>query len=364
MQLRLNLNTILFAITTLLVGTGCRSVEATTGNVMVQTHRAIAHPVANRQAAGNEQILDETRCGVLVMAHGGDESWNRAVEQVVSPLRESYPIEIAFGMAKTSTIRTAVERLENQGVEQIAVVRMFISGDSFLDNTEYILGLRDDLADETHHDTRLAPGPMRSSDPSGMATHTAVEAVKQMGHGHMMEAPKPIKSDATFFLSEKGVVESPLIDDILVDRVESLSLDPSTESILIVAHGPGDDEENERWLADMRRRVERLRAIGPFIDIQCETLREDWPNRRVEAEHRIRTFVKSHGGLGRRVIVIPFRVAGFGPYGDVLEGLDYVADGRGFCPHPNMTLWIDQTARTSLPSLPKVHLGARPIRDE
>jgi len=65
------------------------------------------------------------------MAHGGDESWNRAVETVVAPLRDAYPIEIAFGMARTSTLRAAVERLEDQGVDQIAVVRMFVSGREF-----------------------------------------------------------------------------------------------------------------------------------------------------------------------------------------------------------------------------------------
>ncbi len=46
--------------------------------------------------------------------------------------------------------------------------------------------------------------------------------------------------------------------------------------------------------------------------------------------------------------LIPFRIAGFGPYAKVLEGLEYVADGRGFCPHPNMTRWIEQTARACL----------------
>jgi len=103
----------------------------------------------------------------------------------------------------------------------------------------------------------------------------------------------------------------------------------------------------------MKRRTERLRELGDFIDIRCETLREDWPGRRAEAEKRINEFVQSQNDTGTRVIVVPFRVAGFGPYREVLEGLSYIADEQGFCPHPNMTAWIDQTARKYLPTLPE-----------
>lgn len=41
---------------------------------------------------------------------------------------------------------------------------------------------------------------------------------------------------------------------------------------------------------------------------------------------------------------MPYRVAGFGPYRDVLAGLPYVADDRGFCPHPAITEWIRSEA--------------------
>jgi sirohydrochlorin ferrochelatase len=297
-------------------------------------------------ADGHTASADSRHTGVLVMAHGGDSDWNEAVERVVEPLRASYPIEIAFGMAKTSTMRSAVERLEAQGVDQIAVVRMFISGESFLENTEIILGLREPKQDThtSHHNTPAKPDePMNHDSMDSMDTSS----------GHSMEPPTPIDTDSTFYLSVAGVAATTLIDDILVERVQSLSIDPSTESILILAHGPGDDAENQRWLADMKRRTELLRSLGDFIDIRCETLREDWPGRRAEAEKRINAFVESHNEEGNRVIVVPFRVAGFGPYREVLEGLSYTADGQGFCPHPNMTTWIDQTARKHLPSLPE-----------
>lgn len=260
--------------------------------------------------------------GILVMAHGGDAEWNRQVERVVEPLKTRYPTEIAFGMADPKTIEEATARLEQQGVDHVAVVRMYISGESFRERTERILGLSEPLEPED--------GPHQG--------HSA--------DGGMMVAPAtPISTQATFAMSDRGVGESPLVDAILVDRLRDLSDSPENECVLIVAHGPGDDAENDRWLSAMRTRVARLRDLGPFQRVECMTLREDWRPKRESAEKRIRSYVQECTDEGFNVIVIPFRVAGFGPYEDVLEGLTYVADGRGFCPHPNMTEWIELTAR-------------------
>ena len=263
--------------------------------------------------------------GILVMAHGGDAAWNRDVEATVAPLREKYAVEIAYGMARTSTLREAVQRLESRGVERIAVVRMFISGESFLAPTQYILGLRPELDGAMGHH-------MEGGD------HAALSGTMHM------EKPEPIDTRAMFLLSKSGVGESPLIDRILADRVKALSTDPAREMVLIIAHGPGDDTENEAWLRHMDARARAIEALGPFRSVHVETLREDWPHRRAEAEQRIQRHVEQATDSGVRVIIVPFRVAGFGPYREVLDGLEYVADGKGFCPHPLMTEWIEQTA--------------------
>lgn len=296
--------------------------------------------------------------GVLIMAHGGDPKWNTDVEAVVEPLRGQYPTEIAFGMAQSSSIREAVNKLEEKGVNEIAVVRMFVSGDSFVPATEYILGLRDTPPSDPLASRGAEVVSPAGAQPVAMSHHGStgmnhsVDHAAHAGHGgtddhsgHHMEAPEPIRSNSKFVLSYEGVGESPLVDEILHDRVKSLSSDPAHESILILAHGPGDDAENKRWLANMNRRLQQLNELGPFREVRCETLREDWPDRRKEAERRIHEFVEKAGQRGGRCLVVPFRVAGFGPYHEVLDGLSYVADERGFCPHPNMTQWIEQTAR-------------------
>lgn len=297
--------------------------------------------------------------GILVMAHGGDAEWNRDVETVVAPVRSEYPTEIAFGMAQSSSIRQAVRRLEEQGVREIAVVRMFVSGDSFVPATEYILGLRDappldPLASRGNEHAKPENTPalavahdasLGSSYGTNFDEHGDHQPRDHAHAGHCMEPPQPIQSDSRFILSYEGVGDSALIDEILQDRVKSLSKDPARESILILAHGPADDRENERWLENMNRRIARLGRLGSFREIRCETLREDWPDRRQAAERRIRDYVEDSSRDGDRCIVVPFRVAGFGPYKDVLSGLEYVTDEKGFCPHPNMTKWVEQAAR-------------------
>jgi hypothetical protein len=48
--------------------------------------------------------------------------------------------------------------------------------------------------------------------------------------------------------------------------------------------------------------------------------------------------------------VIPFRVHGFGPYADVLEGLEYVSDGKGLIPHSEIAHWLEQQVATLVAS--------------
>ncbi len=260
--------------------------------------------------------------GVLVMAHGGDPAWNEGVLDIVRPLREHYPLEVAFGMATADSLQAAIRALEERGVRRIAVVRLFLSGASFLERTEQILG--------------LAPGaPDRPEDP----THH-----EDADHGgHRMEFWR-VETRASFVLSEEGLLDSHQIGEILAARARDLSRHAPSESVLILAHGAGDDAENETWLKRMDRLAEGVRKTLPFREVVVETLREDWPDKREVAERRIRGFVERAGQGGGKAIVIPFRVHGFGPYADVLSELDYVSDGRGLLPDSRVAEWIREQA--------------------
>jgi hypothetical protein len=260
--------------------------------------------------------------GVLVMAHGGGATWNREVEAALAPLRQEYPLEIAFGMADAVSLQEGVHKLEAQGVRRIGVVRLFISGESWYERTEQILGVK-----------------------PGAPAKPAMEANEAHGgHGGHSMAFWRLDTDAAFALSKQGLMEAPEIGQALLERTRSLSRDPSQEDVLILAHGPDDDGENQRWLAQIDARADALRQALPFRRVQVETLREDWPEKRKAAEVRIRAFVERAGREGGRAIVLPFRVQGFGPYAEVLKGLDYGSDGRGLVPGPQVGQWVQRQA--------------------
>lgn len=243
--------------------------------------------------------------GLLVMAHGGTEDWNEAVLQAVEPLRADLPVAVAFGMANPHTLQEAVDVLESKGVARIEVVRLFISGDSFLEATEYAFGLRNEKP-----------------------------------QGHFLHEPHPLSLTVPVRLSSKGLMDVTRLGGILADRTQTLSQEPGNESVLVIGHGPASDEENERWLANMDAMADSIRHIGPFNDVRVTTLREDWTGKREEAEAQIRAFMDAQAAAGHNVLVLPFRLRGFGPYAEVLEGYDYLADHNGFLPDTRITDWI------------------------
>lgn len=280
-------------------------------------------------AAGQqpENHQHDASVGVLVMAHGGGATWNAEVEAMLAPLAKDYPLELAFGMAEAASLQSGVAKLEARGVSKIAVVRLFISGESFYERTEQILG--------------LAPGAEPKA--AGHGDHAGHGAAG--GHGGHDMALWRIETKSSFALSQQGLAEAPEMGAVLVERVRDLSKDPAKESVLILAHGPGDDEEDKRWLATINQRAEAVRRAAPFRHVQAETLREDWPEKRVAAEARIRAYVEAGSKDGNRVIVIPYRVAGFGPYAGTLKDLDYVADSKGLLPSVEVEHWVRRQVR-------------------
>lgn len=262
------------------------------------------------------------RFGLLVMAHGGTPEWNRSVLDAVAPLHDRYPVEVAFGMADACSLQEGVRALEARGVRKVGVVRVFISGESWYERTEQILGLRDGA-------------PPAKADECHGSDH---------GVSHHSMALFRIQTESSFVLSKEGLAEAPEIGAILAERAGALSRSPEKEDVLVLAHGPGDDTENERWLAHMEARAAEIRKSRPYNTVAVMTLREDWPDKRKAAEQEVRAFVARSANEGRSAIVLPFRLSGFGPYGQVLAGLDYRADRSGFIPHGNVTRWITRQA--------------------
>lgn len=261
------------------------------------------------------------RYGVLLMAHGGIDRWENEVAETLAPLNDEFPFEIAWGMADAASLQRGVDALEAQGVDRIGVVRLFVSGESWHERTQKILG--------------IAPGAPERED---------VPADAHAGHHGMSMQFWQLDTDAVFAMSQLGLSQAPEMGQVLVKRTQALSQDPTREDLLILAHGPADNAENQRWLKYIDQRADAVRAALPMRRIKVMTLREDWPGKREEATAQIRGFVARATAENGIAIVVPFRVQGFGPYAQVLEGLEYRADGHGLVPHPLVTNWVRRQA--------------------
>lgn len=265
--------------------------------------------------APTESRAPETaEVGVLLMAHGGDEAWNRSVNEAMEALPAHVPAVVAYGMANPVTLREGLERLEEQGVRRVVVVRAFLSGRSFFDQTRWYLGL--------------------ASDPP--------EHFVLMGHAGAHPSRESLDHGLTVATHREGLLDAPQAARIMAARGQELSRAPAGESVLLLAHGMGDERENREVLNAMEAIAGEVRRLG-FADVRAATLREDWEAERRVAEAELRAYVGGQVEQGRRVLVLPVRLSGFGPYAEVLEGLEYEA-GRGLLPHPAVAEWVLATA--------------------
>ncbi len=256
-------------------------------------------------------------CGLMVMAHGGAEEWDTAVKDAVAPVREKIPTSIAFGMANPETMQAAVAELEAQDIDCIAVVRLFMSAHSFLHQTEYLLGLRED-----------AP-------PFFISHH---------GPHHHHETPAPVEFQGKIAISQTALLDAPEMGEILAANARALSDSSGNESVLIIAHGAGDDTVNAEWLRKLDQLSDTVRETGLFRNVAVYSLREDWKEKRSKSEVEIREYVEENSKGEGHVIVLPFRLFGFGPYAEVLDGLSYKSNGIGLLPDPNVSAWIERIA--------------------
>ncbi len=265
---------------------------------------------------------DASNYGLLVMAHGGTESWDAAVLDSVDALREQFPVEVAFGMADAGSLEESVRNLEQQGVDHVGVVRLFISGESWLERTQQILGMQEGAPSKAEWEANAANRP-RMRMPMGFWQ---------------------IETELNFHLSNEGLADADEMDGVLLSRLTNLSRDPAKEVALVLAHGPADDDEDERWISKISERTILAKQRLGLQDIKVFTLREDWAPKREEAERLIRAYVEKAQADGFNALVVPYRVQGFGPYAEVLAGLDYQADQMGLLPHDNVDMWIHNQA--------------------
>ncbi len=291
----------------------------------VLPHPAVAQWMERELNRHRSLTLDDM--GVVFLAHGADFDWNETMRQAIEPLTRKYKIEFAFSMADRPVVESAIRRLERRGAAAIVVVRVFGLESSFKSTVDRMLGR--DIEHHGHHDHHGHHGH-RGHGRSG-------------GHGHHDMNSGPRIRSAARLVSVGGVEDHALFASALLDRARALSTSPSTETVVLTAHGSGSDEANGHWMKVLASLARQMKAQGggEFRSIEFGTWREDWPKKREPEIERIRGLVKRASAGGGRALVIPTRTASEGPERELLEGLQYEL-GSGFAPSAQFSRWVEE----------------------
>lgn len=275
--------------------------------------------------------------GILLLAHGGSAEWNDRVTELAAKVNGTRPTEVAFGMATRANIQSAVDRLVARGVTEIVAVPLFVSSwSSIITSTEYLFGLRAEAP------AALAAYAKMNHAPGAAGTSGTASAGHD-GHTTAADGTTPVKSPVPIRMTP-ALNDHPIVADILASRARSISENPTNESLIIVAHGPNEEEDNRRWLADMASLARRIGAVERFASIDYLTLRDDAPTPvRDQATAELRDVVQGRSRAGRRVLIVPLLIS-FGGIDrglrERLEGLTYAIPNAALVPDDRLATWI------------------------
>jgi len=273
--------------------------------------------------------------GILLLAHGGSAEWNARVTELAAKVNATRATEVAFGMAARVTIQAAIDKLVARGVTEIVAVPLFVSSwSTVITSTEYLLGLRVEApaALASYAKMNHAPAAASPTAPTGHESHTPTP-----------DGTTPVRSPVPVRMTQ-ALNDHPIVADILASRARTISRDRAAEALIIVAHGPNEDEDNARWLADMRALAERIGQTERFASIEYLTLRDDAPKPvRDAATAHLRELVQRELKGGRRVLVVPLLIS----FGGIekglrerLNGLEYTLADAALMPDDRMAAWV------------------------
>ena len=273
--------------------------------------------------------------GILLLAHGGKPEWNARVTELAAQVDKRKPTEVAFGMATRANIQIAIDRLVARGVTEIVAVPLFVSSwSSVITSTEYLLGQRAEAPAALAAFARMNHG--------GGAGHAASGHEGHAGHA-AADGTSPVTSPVPIRMTP-ALNDHPIVAEILATRARSAGHSPAAEALVIVAHGPTEEDDNRRWLADMASLTKRLASIEKFGSVDYLTVRDDAPKPvRDRATAELRAIVEKRTAAGQRVLIVPLLIS----YGGIenglrerLDGLSYAMAKAGLMPDDRLVTWV------------------------
>ena len=265
---------------------------------------------------------ETNQIALLVVAHGArDPAWGERVIEAIEQLKWNGPKEVAFlnGKPPKHALPIVAARLDQPGVRQIVIVPLLISSFSgHYEEVRFYAGQRKEM-----------PGHPGGSNEHGEAA--------------------PLKTKASLSLTS-AMDGHPVLSRILIDQVKPLVKNAANESLVLVAHGPNENAENERWLEHLRSHAKRLQEHYGFRRLAALTLRDDAPAEvRDAATEQLRSTVKT-GAADSRVLVLPVLVSVGHLQMEIrerLKGTEYTMAEGGVANHPLITEWVRQQAERS-----------------
>ena len=271
--------------------------------------------------------------GILLLAHGGRADWNQKVLAVADQVESSVPVEVAFGMANKRTIRDALDRLAERDVGRVVAVPLFVSShSSVMRATEYLLGSRGEAPPQMAGFARMAARMHARRNPDAAT-----------GDDAGFDWTTPVETTIPISVG-RGLDGHALVAEILISRALDVSETPEEEVVVVVAHGPSSEEDNELWLESMSILIEVMRTRTRFSRIEHLTVRDDAAEPvQDQATAELRAVVEGAVDDGKSVLIVPLLLS----YGGIeagirerLEGLPYRMARQALLPDERLSEWV------------------------
>ncbi|MBX3131872.1 MAG: hypothetical protein KF689_00625 [Gemmatimonadaceae bacterium] len=267
--------------------------------------------------------------GTIIIAHGGDSTWNAGVREIAAQVRTGGPVEVSFLMgpgAATARFQDAVAKLDARGVSRIVIVPLLVSSHSgHYEQIRYLAGQDVQLGATMEHHLHMA-GIERSTSRTPLVLTPALDDAHEMAR---------------------------VLADRALALVRAQGDEPSRRGLTIVGHGPNSAEDYAQWMANLRPVADSVRAWTGFRDVRLELVRDDAPAPvRAEAVLRTRELIEMQRLItGRDAIVVPVLVSKGLVSRDKLprdiDGTPSVYVGEPLLPHAAMASWVERRVRES-----------------
>lgn len=142
-----------------------------------------------------------------------------------------------------------------------------------------------------------------------------------------------------------------LLGIILTDQIRGVSTSPEKESVVLVAHGPNDDDDDAKWLACLRVLGAIIQSAGGFKRVDAATIRDDAPKEvKAAAVANLRDRVQTYGA-DTTVLIQPVLISSGHVQSEIVEllaGLNFKLSKSIVSSHPFAPEWIRHQATLRL----------------